>query len=264
LDRRPSTHTVELLRLDGAAYVVQSPDGDNRYRPSSVPGLVFDPAALWGVLGDRQGSRALDALIFSVEKTGLVPEPSNPSDEKEDWSWTWQPFNLPVFLHHTPISFEDYIKWCPEAKFEWIDGKPHIGGWAGTRNVLGLLLKAFGLREAVRLLHPREWVAGLLAEEATQVNDARQRERWWEEARRAAELLRAHFGADQLAIIGDLVAPTPLHYWSELTLVSWERLEHTSELYGALRDLAIPIDLRELPEASPQQRVALARDGVRL
>jgi hypothetical protein len=31
---------------------------------------------------------------------------------------------------------EQYITWCPEAKFELLDGKPYIGGWEGTRNVL--------------------------------------------------------------------------------------------------------------------------------
>lgn len=260
----PSTRSVELLRLEGTAYIAQSLDGDNRYRPSSIPGLAFEPAMLWEVLSDRQRSRALDAPIFSVENVGLTFEPSNPSDEEEDWSGTWQPFNLPVGPHQTPIAFEDYVRWCPEAKFEWLDGKPHIGGWTGTRNVLGLLLKTFGLTESMRLLHPREWVVGLLAEEAAQANDAQQRERWWNEVQRAAELLRARFGAGQLAVIGDLLAPTPLHYWSELTVVSWERLEHEPALYRALRDLAVPIDIRELGEALPQQRAAVAHDGLLL
>ena len=260
----PAAHAIDLLRLEGAAYVAQALDGHNRYRPSSVPGLAFEPTALWQALQDRQQRRTLDETIFSVEDTALMVEPSSRSDEHEDWSWTWRPFNLPVSLDPTPISFDDYITWCPEAKFEWLDGKPHIGGWEGTRNVLGLLLKTFGLQDAVRLLHPREWVAGLHAEETAQTNGLEQRHVWWREARRAAELLRARFSAGQLAVVGDLVAPTPLHYWSEITLVSWEQLGHESALYAALRDFAILIDVRELEQASPQQRVVIEREGVRL
>jgi len=59
------------------------------------------------------------------------------------------------------LTFEQYLAWCPEAKFDVMDGKPEIGGWEGTRNMLGPLL-SFGLTEVVRLLHPREWVAALL------------------------------------------------------------------------------------------------------
>ena len=50
-----------------------------------------------------------------------------------------------------------------------------IGDWRGTRNVLGLLLMTFGLDAAVSLLHPRTWVAGLLAEEAARRHDAGRR-----------------------------------------------------------------------------------------
>ena len=31
-------------------------------------------------------------------------------------------------LEPEAIAFEDYIYWCPEAKFELIDGRPWLGG----------------------------------------------------------------------------------------------------------------------------------------
>ncbi|NTV64587.1 MAG: hypothetical protein HGA65_13790 [Oscillochloris sp.] len=89
---------------------------------------------------------------------------------------------------------------------------PHIGGWDGTRKVLGLLLMTFGLEETVTLLHPRAWVAALLAEEEAHRHDAARRDAWWGRAREAAALLRARFGAKRVVVLGDLMQPTPLHF----------------------------------------------------
>ena len=127
--------------------------------------------------------------------------------------------------------------------------------------MLGLLLKTFGLTGALRLLHPPAWVTGLLAEEAARANDARHRDRWWKEARRTGELLRARFGAGQL--------PSGAIWWRrrhctiELSLVSWEWLKHESALYAVPRDFAISIDVRELAKGSPQQRELLYTSRIR-
>jgi hypothetical protein len=69
--------------------------------------------------------------------------------------WDATPFAPVIGQHPTRITFDHYLAWCPEAKFEWIDGQTVIGDWRGTRNVLGLLLMTFGLDAAVSLLHPR-------------------------------------------------------------------------------------------------------------
>ena len=44
---------------------------------------------------------------------------------------------------------------------------------------------------------------------------------WWHVAQQAAKVLRDHFGVQRVAVIGDLVRPEPLHFWSEMTLVAW-------------------------------------------
>src|SRR5205085_9605746 len=85
-----------------------------------------------------------------------------------------------------PINFKEFLAWAPEAKFEWWDDRPQIRGREGTRNTLGMLLMTFGLVEAVRLRHPREWVEALgRRREAIALDRRRQADRW-EVAREAA------------------------------------------------------------------------------
>lgn len=162
-----------------------------------------------------------------------------------------------------PISFEQFIDWCPEAKFELLEGLPHIGGWDGTRKVLGLLLMTFGLEETVLLLHPREWVAALLAEEAARRHDAALRDAWWGRAREAAVLLRERFGVKRIVVLGDLVRPEPLHFWSELTLAVSGLPSHSYDVYTTLRGLGREpeIELCRIEELSPRQAAALPDDG---
>lgn len=124
----------------------------------------------------------------------------------------------------------------------------------------------FGMEEAVKLLQPRAWVAALCDEEADRQADAARRDAWWSTARRAAEVLRERFGAKRVVVIGDLVRPEPLHYWSELTLVTWGMDREARDLYQALDALphAPRIDVRAAEEASPRQQVALQREALKL
>jgi hypothetical protein len=144
-----------------------------------------------------------------------------------------------------------------------LEGLPHIGGWDGTRKVLGLVLMTFGLEETVLLLHPREWVSALLEEEEARRHDAARRDAWWGRAREAAAMLRERFGVQQVVVLGDLVCPEPLHFWSELTLVVSGLPSHSYDGYTALRGLGSEpeIELRRIEELSPQQVSALLVEG---
>ena len=66
------------------------------------------------------------------------------------------PANLPFAPRPTlapqPITFEPFISWMPEAKFELIDGHLIVGSEQGNRELLGLLLVSFGLAEAYALM----------------------------------------------------------------------------------------------------------------
>jgi Uma2 family endonuclease len=260
----PASRTFEFLRLTADGYEAQPLDADGRYRSTSMPGLSCDPARLWACLDHPEQRRSLDSGIFFIEPEDVnIGSPTTPNDD-ETWEWEWQPLTLPIGSRPTPISFDQYITWCPEAKFELLDGKPSIGSWEGTRNVLGLLLMTFGLEEAVTLHHPREWVAALLADERNQLNDAGRRDAWWSVARQAAALLRERFGVQRVAVIGDLVRPAPLGFWSEITLVAWGQPKEYYTIYQAFDELAREprIEVRRAEEASPRQRAAFACEAV--
>ena len=66
----------------------------------------------------------------------------------------------------------------------------------------------------------------------------RARDHWWEVARDAATLLRERFHFRKLAVIGDLVQPQPLGFWSRITIVvSDPRTKGLPfELYDALQN----------------------------
>jgi Uma2 family endonuclease len=259
----PAARHVEVLTLSGGSYIAQAPDPDGRHHSTVLPGLTLDPARLWACLDDPQERRELEDHIVFVEPSGISVGPSTAINDRERWTWEWRPYTPPVGLNATPISFEQFIDWCPEAKFELLDGMPHIGGWDGTRKVLGLLLMTFGLEETVRLLHPREWVAALLKEEEARRHDTARRDAWWGRARKAAALLRERFGVQRVALLGDLVRPEPLHFWSELTLVASGLPSHGYDVYTALRGLGHEpeIELRRFEELSPQQAAALPDEG---
>jgi hypothetical protein len=127
-----------------------------------------------------------------------------------------------------------------------------------------LLLMTFGLEEVVALHYPREWVAALLAAEQDQLNDAGCRDAWWSLARQAAVLLRERFGVQRVAVIGDLIRPKPLGFWSELTLVAWGLTRGHYTIYQALDELAGEprIEIRNAEDASPRQYMALEHEAV--
>ncbi|NJN15482.1 MAG: hypothetical protein HC822_03895 [Oscillochloris sp.] len=64
-------------------------------------------------------------------------------------------------------------------------------------------------------------------------------------------------------MIGDLIRPMPLHFWSELTLVASGLASHSYNVYTALRDLGSEpeIDLRRIEELSPRQATSLLGEG---
>jgi Uma2 family endonuclease len=262
----PAAHSFTCLRLTADGYAAQPLDADGRYRLASMPGLVCDPARLWFCLDYPEERRSIDSGIILVEPTHMAIGPRTSSLDNATWAWEWRPLMLPIDVHPTSIAFEQFITWCPEAKFEVVNGKPYVGGWEGTRNVLGLLLMTFGLEEAVALLHPREWVAALLAEEQSLLNDAGQRDAWWGIARQAAALLRERFAVQRVAVIGDLVRSTPLNFWSEITLVAWGLPHDHYGIYKVLDELAREprIDIREAEGATPRQQAAFAQEAVEI
>jgi hypothetical protein len=224
----PEAHTADFFRLEGGIYLRDQPDRDGCYRPVAVPGLAFVLDRLW------QDGHSWDARVFEAE-TPLPRGWSHKPQEGIDWDDV--PFVPRPQLQPAALSFEEFASWCPRAKFEGDGKRTIIGGHRGTRNVLGMLLRTFGLTEAVTVLHPCAWLAGVERVADARRGDADRKARWWELARQAAARLRAEHHLPRVAVIGSLTRPEPLHFWSELSLVVWELPGGVFDNYDLIRDL---------------------------
>jgi Putative restriction endonuclease len=208
---------LSLLRLIDGSYQLQTPDESGRYPVSSVPGLTFFPDKIW-LEKDGDWQSPLENHWFEVAADAPRLERIPKMGEGVDWSRRLAKFS--VGLEPVAIAFEDYVFWCPEAKFEFANGRPEIGGQDGIKGLAGMLLMTLGLLDVVRLAHPRDWVAVLL-QGRSQAHDPSHKAAWWKLAHEVAMFLRSHYDVTRIAVAGDLVAPEPLHFWSELVLVVW-------------------------------------------
>lgn len=232
LDSR--TQQTEFLRLVEGRYQPQAPDADERYRPASVPGLAFSTDITWNE--EDRYQNWLERSVFMVE-TPVSSYQRTRSIEGHEWSSL--PFKPCLDLAPVPIRFEEYISWCPEAKFEFFEGKPQIGYKVGSQHLIGLLLMTFGLVSTVQVLPIQAWVAALRKQLDQEQQDTVRKAAWWKLARQTAALLREQFGLTRIGVIGDLVRPQPLNYWSEITLVSWDQdISDIWKIYDALSRLS--------------------------
>lgn len=257
---------VEFLRLTDGDYRPQLVDADGKYRPACLPGLACAPERLW----DEDDMPAfLDGpSVVEIEVPALQPLPREDSGADDSLGWDSLPFEPRIGLLPQRIGFNQFMAWCPEAKFEGIEGRwPIISGRLGTRNVLGMLLMTFGLAETVKLSHPMAWIAALVAEEKARQRDVERRAEWWALARQAAALLRTRFGVTRLGVIGDLTRAAPLNFWSDLTLVTWD-LPHETQYaaWKAVYELfQEPVmDLIDSEHVTPAQQQAIANELVEL
>jgi hypothetical protein len=255
----PIQQTVEFLRWTDRGYRPCPLDADGCYRPMAFPGLCFQPSKLWEGKDWLHGGKpwSVEAPLAKLSK----------GYGKGGISWGALEFDPQPDLLPRPLSFEEYASWAPEAKFERIEGKPWVGGSRGSRNVLGMILRSEGLIEAVRVFHPREWITALMQSEADQTAEPQRRDRWWQVARKAVDLLRKKFGYGRMVVIGDLLRPKPLSPWSDVTLVVFDSpkqkdsLEVSRFLYDKFREDP-DINLIEYKYASPSEREAVAAEGV--
>lgn len=252
----PLERRVEFFRLQQGSYVRQAADADGSYWPEGIdPALRFHPAELWAEKAEWE-------KVVSVEERGAGGRRKAIDDE----AWGSIAFAPRFELIPEPIGFKEYLAWAPEAKFEWWDERPQLGGRTGTRNMLGMLLMTFGQREAVRLAHPRQWVEALERRRAEIQLDRRRKAEWWEVAGTAARVLREDYGLEPMGVIGDLVRAEPLGYWSEILIVArgkvsdcyggglWQRLEEV----GGMATISIV----EAERALPWQREAITNEIV--
>lgn len=138
----PEAETVDFFHLIRGQYGRESPEDDGRCRSAGIPGLAFVPNLLW------RESISSDAKVFEVEAS-LPPDWSRQAQKGIGWDDV--PFVPRPQLESRLLHFEQFASWCPRAKFEGDGQRTTIESQRGTRNVLGMLLRGFGLAETVTL-----------------------------------------------------------------------------------------------------------------
>lgn len=91
------------------------------------------------------------------------------------------------------------------------------------------------------------------------------RQRAWQLARRAAELLKTQFGASQVAAFGSLTHPDRFTQWSDVDLAVWGLTSaNWLKASAAVRTLADDIELNvvDVATCSPDLLAVIERDGV--
>jgi len=145
------------LGADGR-YQQSDVDAQGIYHSTAVPGLSLSLPHLWTMEETDWDQPSLPFLLPSHKEER--PASERPEDP-DALRWDSVSFAPRIGLQPVPIRFDEFISWCPEAKFEDLGGGLVIGGSEGARRCLGLLLMTFGLVEAVKLATPREWVTFL-------------------------------------------------------------------------------------------------------
>jgi Uma2 family endonuclease len=259
----PHKRTVDLLRLIDGRYEPQPLPENGVYSPGSLPFLLFLVERLWE--GDEEDQ-------FSRRGPKLFEVRDNTAAHDLRWrdggiAWGDRPFEPRPQLAAERLQFDEFASWCGRAKFEMVHGKPLIDGTLGTRNVLGMLLRTFGLVETVSVLTPATWIDALESAEQSARVDAARRDQWWSEVHRAAAILRERLGFGRIVAIGDLACDRPLNLWSGVTLIVWEQPQgvHASQAYDAIYDRNSDTcihDLRLYEHATREQRLQVESTGV--
>ncbi len=95
----------------------------------------------------------------------------------------------------------------------------------------------------------------------------RRREKAWQIARQAAQLLREQFKVSRVVAFGSLTRESGFTRWSDVDIAAWGIApEDTFRAIGAVMDLGveIPVNLVDVNTARPSFLTVIERDGVEL
>ncbi|MDM8551093.1 Uma2 family endonuclease [Desulfobacterales bacterium HSG2] len=148
-----------FLRLgsDGRYYEAY-PDSHGIYHSSAVKDMALSVPHLQKMRDTNWKEPHLPFLPCDYRDSEPLPKLEYGSDAL---GWNSIPFTPRTALEPVRIRFEEFISWCPEAKFESYGLGMVICSYEATQQVMGMLMMTFGLKEIVRLAHPREWVTFL-------------------------------------------------------------------------------------------------------
>jgi predicted nucleotidyltransferase len=94
---------------------------------------------------------------------------------------------------------------------------------------------------------------------------AERRQRAWEAARQAADVLKKEFGASRVVLFGSLLHRELFHARSDVDLAAWE-VQHYFRAVARLLDLdpEIEINLAPIEDVRPELRTVIEKEGVEL
>lgn len=198
---------------------------------SIIPELQIEVDANW----HQWSHRKYGEEPFRVVNPPLENEQRRRS-AKNGVRWDSLPFAPILDLEPFPITFDEFISWTGETKYEGYDGRIIVCTPTCTRNVFGELLMTFGLIEAVKLMPPLFWMKAINERLQQLQQQETIKQMMWQTARRAAQLLREKFNFTEIAVVGDLVKEAPLGLWSETTLIfpDVKRRNDYFEIYQAM------------------------------
>lgn len=141
------TKQVDILILNNGEY--QKVDIQNDlYESISIKGITLKPS-----------------LLFEAPRKAIQVDIKNQKSvkdflkhKKEDTvTWGSIPFHPNFDLEPVPVSFEEYIAWTGEPKFEFMPQPIFGGGDKTTREYLGVAALTLGVKEVVKYLPKEEW-----------------------------------------------------------------------------------------------------------
>ena len=102
-------------------------------------------------------------------------------------------------------------------------------------------------------------------EAARQEKLTARRERAWDLAHRAAELLKSEFGATRVVLFGSLLHPELYHARSDIDLAVWD-IQHYYRAVAEILDLdpEISFDLIPIEDVNPAIKDLVEREGIEL
>ena len=226
-----TTGQVEAFSFAFVQYVQEFRGDCGVITSSAVPALQVEVKRGWQ---QRKWSELHDAF----EVIAAPPKQQRTLKTKRDCvGWDSLLFQPILEMEPFPLTFDEFIAWTGEAKFEGYDGRITVGTPDGTRNIFGQLLLTLGLIEAVKLMPPVFWLTAINERIHQLQQQENLKEEMWQVIQQAITVLRNKFGFAKIGVAGDLVGDAPIGLWSRVALVFPEqkRPHNYFEIFEALQ-----------------------------
>lgn len=196
------------------------------YHSVAVNGLALNIDLLWDEEISPEQMLAAVLLEESGEKYSSIINYSRTPDHRMTLKKRSNicpgklPFKPRIGAEPEEITFGEFISWVPKPEFGMKNNRLLIPNRIGARNMLGMLLQNFGLKEAVAFLPLEDWVTAI-AERCLQIDSHLHIKKFLAcEAKETADILRKEFGKNDLRTFGWLDEPPGM--WTNLKIVDME------------------------------------------